>query len=162
MIVTAFGPFGAFKKNPSEVLGRMIFGSDIVVIPVTFQAVDEFVANLPETNDKLLMLGVAGRAKQMRFERVGTDAVGELADASGQSRPRESTDRLIGTLFENTAPCDFWVESENAGDYLCNYLYYEVTKKRPSIRSGFVHVPPFTAVPLPLQAVRLRRLISTL
>ena len=162
MTVTAFGPFGPFRTNPSEVLGRYLYGDGLIVIPVTFAAVDYFVENLPESTERLLMLGVARNSTHMRIERFGSDFVGSTPDISGELRSTELATRLEGTLFTGLQACDWCLDSDDAGNYLCNYLYYQVMKRHPNVMTGFVHVPPFSAVPFALQAVRLKRLINSL
>jgi pyrrolidone-carboxylate peptidase len=160
MTVTAFGPFGTFKVNPSEVLGRALVGDKLVVLPVSFGAVDEFLATLPVQTTKLLMLGVAAGAKQLRLERMATDQIGSVSDIDGANRMREGSMSARGTLFNGLSAGDFWMDSDDAGSYLCNYVYYEVNKLHPKIASGFIHVPSFTVVPFPLQLIRLRRIVQ--
>jgi pyrrolidone-carboxylate peptidase len=159
--VTAFGPFGKFKHNPSEILGRTVVGDSLVVLPVSFSAVDDFVRSLPNEG-KLLMLGVAGNAKSIRIERVATSCVGESRDICDERRHRGNSGKVCGQLLQKIAASDFCHDSEDAGDYLCNYLYYEATSARPAMQTGFVHVPPFSTIPMPIQAVRLKRLFNLL
>lgn len=159
MIVTAFGPFGRFSSNPSEVLGRVIFGDRLVVLPVSYRAVDRFLDTVG-VDTVMLMLGVAGCAAEMRIEHVARYANGGTADIEGECRPREGDHFLQGRLWEGVdLRSDCWRESRDAGDYLCNYIYYESSRRFPNMKAGFVHIPPFSAVPIQLQACRLRRLL---
>jgi len=158
MIVTAFGPFGRFSVNPSEVIGRTLFGDDLVVLPVSYRAVDEFVGTVPQ--DTLLMLGVAARARSIRLERIASSSIGNTLDTEAESRTRSGHDSVKGTLFDTIGLSDCWQESDDAGGYRCNYLYYEATKRLPRAKTGFVHVAPFSNLPMRLQLSRLRRLIA--
>ena len=160
MTVTAFGPFGNFKINPSEVLGRALFGDKLMVLPVSFRAVDDFLAELPAGTKKLLMLGVAAKAKHLRLERTATDHIGSRCDIDDVSRNREKSTSAQGTLFNRLSAADCWIDSNDAGSYLCNYIYFEASTRYPGIATGFIHVPPFSAVPFPLQLIRLRRIVQ--
>ncbi|MDQ2985732.1 MAG: hypothetical protein M3R13_03285 [Armatimonadota bacterium] len=158
--MTAFGPFGKFKDNPSEVVARMVFGDRVAVLPVSFSAVDEFLDQLPGDATHLLMLGVSVNARNLQIERTARDKIGSLPDIDGCVRERAGAWEIQGALFENAGPTDCWIESFDAGDYLCNYIYYGATRKLSHIKAGFVHLPPFTVLSAALQAVRLRRLVG--
>jgi hypothetical protein len=66
----------------------------------------------------------------------------------------EGVERLVGA---STYAC-----SDNAGCYLCNYVYYRALRRFPGKRVGFVHVPPLEVVPLDAQRERLMRLLNAL
>ena len=158
--VTAFGPFGTVSRNPSEILGRALFGENITVLPVSYEAVDKFLDELPSDTEKLLMLGIAVGSKEIRIEREATDEVGPTYDNGGVRRCNEQTTRVAGRLLNGIAPGSCWRESNDAGRFLCNYIYYQATVRFPNTATGFVHVPPFSAMPFPIQLVRLRRLVN--
>lgn len=160
LVVTAFGPFGKFKENPSEIVARMVFGDHFTVLPVSFSAVDQFLGKVPNSTTHLLMLGVSERARTLQIERTARSTIGSLPDIDGCVRESEKSGEVHGTLLQCNSPSACWIESFHAGDYLCNYIYYEATVKLPHIKTGFVHVPPLTRVPAALQAVRLRRLVG--
>jgi pyrrolidone-carboxylate peptidase len=163
MIVTAFGPFGRFRVNPSEVIGRMVFGKRLVVLPVSYRAVDEFLDSIPQGTESMLMLGVASKAKEVRVERVARYSNSCLKDNELEARERSGEDSVIGKLLSPlTDRSDYWIESSDAGGYLCNYIYYEATTRFPKTKTGFIHVAPLTAAPMQLQACRLRRLVAKL
>ena len=52
--------------------------------------------------------------------------------------------------------------SDNAGCYLCNYVYYRALRRFPTKRVGFVHVPPLEVLPLDVQREWLARLLKAL
>ena len=158
--ITGFGPFGRVKHNPSGVLAKLLHGERAVILPVSYAAVDEFVQRIPAGTTQLLMLGVAPDSKYIRLERAASDERGQIQDNDGESRCCEKTDTVRGSLFDGIEACSCWKDSFDAGKFLCNYLYYRTTKARPEISTGFVHVPPFTVMPMPIQLVRLRRLLN--
>ena len=160
MLVTAFGPFGPYKVNPGAVVARAVFGNTVEVLSVSFEAVDAFIESFPQNENQLLMFGVSGRAKNVQIERNSSDRIEELADISGVSRPRQNADVKCGTLLEHIEGTNLWDISEDAGSYLCNYIYYQACTHLKHVNSGFIHVPDFGRVPLPLQVIRIRRLLS--
>lgn len=160
MIVTAFGPFGNFRVNPSEVLGRAVLGDRLTVLPVSFAAVDDFLGSLEGKSGRLLMLGVSNKATNLTIERTASDAVADLPDIDNACKPRPQSNKRPGRLFSRLAPSHLWAESDDAGTYLCNYIYYQATTRLTDFETGFVHVPSFAKLPLPIQAVRLRRLLA--
>jgi pyroglutamyl-peptidase len=159
MLVTAFGPFADVKLNPSEVLARSLSGDEAIILPVSFSAVDDFLDSLPSTA-RLLMLGVGRGDSQIRIERCATNRIGNHPDIDGRTIPREQTETLNGSLLADIHACSCWEESRDAGGYLCNYIYYEATRRHPHVSTGFVHVPPFSKIPFAIQAVRLQRLVN--
>lgn len=160
MTVTAFGPFASINKNPSQVLASALFGNSAVVLPVSFAAVDDFINGLAPETTKLLMLGVAVGSKNMRLEREATDEIGPGTDTDGKQRCRNQSQVLRGTLLDSIEANACWTDSFCAGNFLCNYLYFAALKNRPDVSTGFLHVPPFGALPYAVQAVRLRRLVN--
>ena len=162
MLVTAFGPFGQFKVNPSEVLAKRVFGQKVVVLPVSFEAVDGFLDIFPANKKRLVMMGVSAAAKNLQIERSATNGVCHALDVSGIAKPCEPSHSVEGMLFKEEQSCDLWDESHDAGTYLCNYLYYQACTRLAGVDCAFIHVPTFVRVPLELQATRLKRLISKL
>jgi len=163
MIVTAFGPFDNFSVNPSEIIGRMVFGEQLIVLPVSYRAVDDFIATVPPATESMLMLGVASKARELRIERVARFANGRAEDNGLESRERSGEECLRGRLFDSLIESSHcWKESNDAGRYLCNYIYYEATSRLVKTKTGFIHVAPLYALSRQLQACRLRRLVAKL
>lgn len=166
LLVTAFGPFGPYKRNPSEALAREVFGTRAVILPVSYAAVDDFTSCRPSGFDRILMLGVGAKTDRLKLELVARNFVGGQADAYGVSYgpdliDPDQPDVVEGKLFEGwNGRTNAWKSSRNAGKYLCNYLYFRVATRWPNIRSGFVHVPPFSSVPLKTQADQLARVLD--
>jgi pyrrolidone-carboxylate peptidase len=169
-MVTAFGPFGEFDPNPSEALLSVFCDYETRVLPVSYGRADDFAKeSIALGVDRLLMLGVLGGAKDTRLhvERVARNRVGDKEDVEGvRGRAgfiEEKSDDLRGALFETwRRGTKAWKPSSNAGDYLCNYLYYRATHAFPHLKTGFVHVLPFSVVSKELQAEYLRRILFRL
>ncbi len=166
LLVTAFGPFGRFKENPSQVLAREVLGNGVVVLPVSFAAADKFASRPRAGVDRVLMLGVAGRSNKLRVERIARNVISSKPDVEGVAYgpdmiDPDAPDAVAGLLFEGwNHATQSWKPSRNAGGFLCNYLYFRVATRWPDVRSGFVHVPPFSKVPLSKQVVYLERILA--
>lgn len=153
ILVTGFGSFGEFEQNPTEVLASSWSMSR--VLKVSFSAVDQFLASLSLSKSSIwVQLGVSAKASKLTFELAARNRIGETADVEGVVKPNEieaGPPILLGTLWNqallNSLRFDFEVSSD-AGDYLCNYLYYRSLRRFPQAKIGFLHVPPKTTVPI--------------
>lgn len=83
-------------------------------------------------------------------------------DAQGPAQLSCALD--VGALAQALAADGFPVtRSDDAGEFVCNYLYYRslrACQTAPHVCVVFVHVPPFEAVPLELQLYTLVALVS--
>ena len=170
LLVTGFGPFPGIPKNPSAEAARRVarslrwkrLGIETVLVELstTYAALEsELVPALAEhAPDALLMIGVAGRAREVRIETRAVNRVGILRPDAAKARPgrlvlaaseppmRKSRARPgphVATLrrrgFRTRASID-------AGDYLCNASYF--TCLGGAIPVLFVHIPrPGRALP---------------
>ncbi|MCH8275379.1 MAG: hypothetical protein IH851_11375 [Armatimonadetes bacterium] len=169
LFITGFGPFGRFKENPSETLVHRLEDYCTAVLPVSFRAVERFVAKgLPKGFSRLLMLGVAANADRFLAERVARNQVGERPDvhnvllAPGPIDPNRPL-RVHGALFETWRHrTQAWKPSANAGNYLCNYLYYRAVTGLTGVRCGLLHVPSFETVDHATQRKWLHRVLKRL
>ena len=112
----------------------------------------------------LVHLGVAERAEEIRLETCAYNECSfRIPDQDGQQPVSQSIDRLksVGDVKKCCLPLEKIVErmrqsdlpvvlSDDAGRYLCNYIYYKSLKlcdshkcEGATIYSLFVHVPPF-------------------
>lgn len=157
VLVTGFGPFPGVADNPSArfaaaVDGREIGGARIVgrVIPVDWSAAWPAIeAAVAETRpDALLMYGVAVQRHRVEVERVARNVAGPRLDARGAL----PADEAIAPGGPSTLPCRLpWAAllgpevgaSDDAGDYLCNFVLYQaVHRLGDAVRyCGFVHLP---------------------
>lgn len=165
ILLSGFGPFDGVPVNPSwgavEPLDEvMVNGYDVRVIqvPVIW---DEAVVKYMAAYDKLrpslaLTSGVAVGEKGIRLETTarnfarGTDVANDpfptgKIDANGATTLKTALpiELLKGALEVNKYPV---LVSDNAGDFLCNYLFYKLMKrmeadKPANMIAGFVHVP---------------------
>lgn len=167
VLVTGFGRFPGVRLNPTErivsalggrgdIAGRPVFGH---VFETVYEGLDEALRALVVRHRPAVILhfGVAARSTGFRLERRARNfmAVGR-ADAAGH-RPASPAIRSGGpAALAATVPVDQMLQllrrrglpaaaSIDAGDYLCNALYYLSLysagddSARPSV--GFLHVP---------------------
>src|SRR5689334_11155483 len=173
-LVTGFLGFGKFPVNPSALLAESS-SRPCELIEVAYDAVDKFVGTLePNIFDCLLMLGVAGQSSQMRLECVARNRIGPLPDVRGfaPSSARTAIDPdgpeiLRGTLWDRCAALaeetPQWRRSDDAGDYLCNYIYYRALARFGATHAvGFLHVPPLDQIDLPTQQRLLSQILDLL
>lgn len=156
VLITAFKPFANRKVNGSETVAEAL-RNDVPGVQVKVLILDvgwkEPPAKLPIMVQKLrprVLIGLGeGRAGSVMVENVAHNhRIGP--DVFGQPPP----DRLVekggplerrSTLVFNTA----WqlsreiavASSDDAGDYLCNALFYTALGLEAP-RIGFVHLPP--------------------
>lgn len=151
LLVTGFTAFGKFARNPAEAIARGIaaeLGGEFRGLEVAFGAVDELVAGLKgNPPDVWVMVGVAGERRVISYEKVARNAIGKQADVRGEIREGEieagSLEKVYGGLFESLQEYgEGGQASDDAGTYLCNYVYWMGVRGLPGTRCGFVHVVP--------------------
>ena len=166
-LVTGFLPFNTFAVNPSALLAEAC-GQRFELLEVSYEAADRFLDRIRgrarDTFDRLLMLGLRGGGTTIELERYARNHVGPEADVRGAIRgpgPVEpgAPDVLPSMLFDGrTFPSVS--ASDDAGCYLCNYVYYRALRLLPEKRVGFVHVPRLEVLALTVQQARIARLIQ--
>lgn len=162
LLVTGFGPFPGIARNPSAEIARRVaaaprwrrlgIAARCLILPTTYAALAEVLepALAGEAPDAVLMIGVAGRARQVRIERRALNRASlPLPDAAGR-RPggltlskgpaarhlRFSPERLRAALHRRGIACGV---SQNAGRYLCNAAYFQALASPVPVL--FVHIP---------------------
>ncbi|MDP3895090.1 MAG: pyroglutamyl-peptidase I [Mesorhizobium sp.] len=168
LLVTGFSAFPGAPVNPSEVLVERLRrdapgfdGVDLVtrVLPVAYQSMPGLLGALggEARPDIAIHFGLAETAKGFRLERIARNRSSlRAADAAGfvprtpaiaVGGPRAARSSLpLDAIAERLRGLGLPVQtSDNAGAYLCNYLFYQsctggVDGFRPAM-SGFVHVP---------------------
>jgi len=178
VLITGFGPFPGAPFNPSATLAKALarrrrpalagIERSTHVFATTYASVDRDVPKLfaqKQRPDVVLMLGVAGRRRQLCIETRARNAVSLLfPDASGH-RPRHGVIKLRGpAALTGNAPFASLAGaaatkarlSRDAGRYLCNYVYWRALEHargtRPLVQ--FVHIPPVSAKPRRLRRSR--------
>ena len=168
-LVTGFLPFGGFSVNPSALLAESC-GRTFELLEVSYAAVDAFLSSLAAragSFDRLLMLGLRGNGTFINLERLARNHIGPSPDVRDVVRgpaPIEAgaPATLATTLFDPGIDLPVLRPSDDAGSYLCNYIYYRALRSFPTKAVGFVHVPPLDVVPLETQRRELADLLERL
>jgi pyroglutamyl-peptidase len=180
LLVTGFGPFPGVPVNPSAEIARRVAASprwrllgakaEALILPTVYSSIAGVLAPTLRQGgyDAVLMIGVAGRAKQIRVERRAANRTSILSpDASGRRGTRLGLDtgpphrigaaspaRVMQRLRHKGLPCAI---SQDAGRYLCNACYFSaLTEPLPVL---FLHIPKAPRKrPLGTRATRPTRL----
>ena len=171
VLITGFGPFPGAPFNPSAALAKALarrrrpalagIERATHVFATTYASVDRDLPKLfAQKPDIVLMFGVAGRRHQLCIEKRARNAVSlRFPDASGR-KPHHGVIKLHGpaaltgnALFARLASAAGPRArlSRDAGNYLCNYIFWraleQVRGTRPLVQ--FVHIPPVGTKPRP-------------
>jgi len=163
LFITGFGPFLDHKDNPSALLA-VNSGFDHAVLAVSYRAVNDFFAGWAGTGyDGLLMIGLAAKRSRMSLESKGWNRKGGTRDAAGAVAAgkieEDGPECRLASLWSGIALDDHRLEfSEDAGDYLCNYVLYRALGFYPELAVGFLHVPPVEIISLEEQGRMLSNL----
>ncbi|HEX2554140.1 MAG TPA: peptidase C15 [Microvirga sp.] len=162
LLVTGFGPFPGIPKNPSEVAARRIardprwrrLGIEVeaLALSTTYDAVERELrpALARSRPDALLMIGVAGRSREVRVETRGLNRASILLPDAAKVRPvRLQLERAPLARVTRARPLRQVVTlrrhgfraraSINAGHYLCNASYFAALPQSHPVL--FVHIP---------------------
>lgn len=178
VLLTGFGPFPGAPFNPTGPLVKRLArirhpslaDAKLIahVFPTSYAAVDRDLPVLIERHkpDVLLMFGLHGRAKTLRLETRGRNALALIPDASGKILPRRNivedgppelalpapVRQMLARARTAGAPT---VLSRDAGRYLCNYLCWRAAEA--AARKNGPRVAAFVHVPVVSRKVRPRR-----
>ena len=183
ILVTGFGPFLGVTENPSFEALRPLEGAVIGQSRIVTAQLDVTYAGAPEQleaairrtrPDLVLCLGVAGDAAIRLESTARNQDTAASADTAGEVRqgrtiradaPASLPTRLPLAKLRAALRADGFevLDSEDAGGYLCNHVFYELLTRRPTGIAGFIHVPPM-APPwdLPRLTRALRRILAVL
>jgi len=167
ILVTGFGPFPRAPFNPTAALVRRLAraarrsGINCVahVFATSYAAVDRELPAVLATHrpDAIVMFGLAGGRKSLSIETVARNRrIVWFPDAAGAAPPRSAI--ALGAPSSRRGRAPFMqllaaarstrvatALSRDAGNYLCNYLYWcaleAAAKPRGPQRAVFVHVP---------------------
>jgi pyroglutamyl-peptidase len=156
-LVTGFDPFGRMLSNPSQAAGSWLAeqrdGCVFVPVPTSYAGsitvLEESVRKHGPT--AVLLLGFAASAVGLRVERYArnqTTAAAPDNDGEWQAGPIEAAgpDRietpvdyngLLDILDSNAIP---YTTSDDAGGYVCNWLYWHTLARYPRLPILFVHL----------------------
>jgi pyroglutamyl-peptidase len=176
ILITGFGPFPGAPSNPTmriaerlQRLRRPRYASlnrIVRILPTTWAMLDGMEKPVIDLDlDAVLMFGLAGRRRRITPEARALNHAGPLrTDAQGSSPPGRALVR--GGAFKRTGRIDATrmtailrqkglpaAVSRNAGDYLCNALFYRMAAL--GVPCIFVHIPRPVRPTLP--KARLKR-----
>jgi pyroglutamyl-peptidase len=156
----AFGPFGSFLTNPSEVALESISGRHDVTTHCFRTSYQEVATDLPlllrkYSPEVVVAFGFASNANAVRLERVAKNTSNDSApDVDGQvhkgSIVEGGPDALHSTLpieqllLMLTSNNIHVGSSSDAGGYVCNFLFYllqYLAVEFKIAKSGLVHLP---------------------
>jgi pyrrolidone-carboxylate peptidase len=170
LYVTGFGPFGKHDENPSGELAASL-GSPHQILPVTFEAIDDFLSKAPFLTSKgLLMIGLAGKSEDLLIETTAHNRIGAVPDMAGEIRGPAAIDpfgppQLSATLWQSGqvhSPGRDWEMSVDAGDYLCGYSLYRSLSLHAGFPIGFLHIPKIEHIPIARQTEIVQSLVALL
>lgn len=166
VILSGFGPFGTVEHNPSATIAQkaeLHAGLDVerYTLPVTPEACDKFLAEiLPKQPDFLLCFGVAANQNKVCLEKTARNILKyseeeKPIDPQGVESIHTSLSRLEEMAAASKKAGLPACVSQDAGNYICNYLYYKALMVAPSSTSVlFVHVP------LPYERLSLEKMLD--
>lgn len=170
VLITAFNSFGDLKENPSELIANDIkkwsYSNPTLEIIVEILKTEYQQSNLKMKSlvqhfwpDIIIMLGVAENATHIRLENKARNIINQSTPDNIGFIP---TRHQINSDGPDTYSCSLPIKkieakiklfktpiriSEHAGDYLCNFIYYQVMSLLNYLSSdaicGFIHIPCF-------------------
>lgn len=158
IIITGFGSFGEVLSNPTEKLIKSLKEElrdelyQLYVLPVSYSYCSSWSEeHISENTSLVIHFGVSATSHVIQLERTGRRGVGSNVDVDGECYQRKTVDGELDSiqtgldlhllrqeLLEKGYSCEV---SDNAGDYLCNFILFNSLKIAPQ-KSLFVHVPP--------------------
>lgn len=192
VIITGFGSFAGVEHNPTiEVVKNLIEMKDLKysiehseILSVDVATCNEFVQRMQIHQSTLFIhLGVHKGATKLILESCAYNNMSFTSpDQSGfrpsQVKINEDKDldhelitaipitKIFNILLNEGYNC---MASKDPGRYLCNYIYYKSLQRSDSdsdsevkAYSLFIHVPPFTQIPLSEQVQFVNRTIEVI
>ena len=168
-LLTGFDAFGRVVSNPSARLLKrfagQVIGDQLIttcLLPVSYSHAPIYMEMALRAGGKngtpfenVFMLGVADNETKWRVERVGRNANGSVPDIEGSVHEnlisREAPAELISTLPVKELVLALEAvglpvcESQSAGDYLCNFIFFHtlwnLQLQGSETKVGFLHIP---------------------
>jgi pyroglutamyl-peptidase len=170
ILITGFVPWGKNRVNPSGEIARELGGH---LLPVDSDAASRELRRLIRKHrpEAVLMIGLAASRKTIALEAVALNV--EHHDEKGKDRrwlrpirprgplaleTRLPLKRIHARLREAGIRASI---SHHAGTFVCNRVFYEGLSAC-TVPCGFVHVPPFTAMPQPRQIRAIRTILRAI
>lgn len=147
------------------------------VLPVEYGEIPGWLERLGAefASDIAIHFGLSAKAEGFTLERLARNEIASgRADNAGRllqsthiidGGPDIATSLPVGAIREALTVRDLPVSwSNDAGGYLCNYLFYHSCGKIPAgfapAMAGFIHVPPLAGKNAPPNAMALQDLVA--
>ena len=156
-LITAFNEFGQLDHNSSkEILKKTRFPENVhkAFIDVSLdKSFEELKKEIEEFNpDIIILTGQAGNYPKIHLEKRAQNLLDfKIPDIDNKLIINKKIDEDGEDLYTkiDTTSLDIYLngagintqESDDAGTYICNYLYYEALKHFPDKLILFVHFP---------------------
>ena len=143
-VITYFEPFGGKKINASkEVVLALKTPFEKISLPVSWKRTLPILNEIMESNPRyLFMVGEAGDYSDVTVELVARNicsGVDEDGVKKDKDRILRATPKILKTNFDvDNIP---FTNSDNAGRFLCNYVYYISLLRSEVTKIIFIHVP---------------------
>ena len=154
--ITAFEPFGGFSTNSSYIALTKLndFDIDKILLPVSYPDAYCVLKETIKECDFIILLGMAAKREKVSIE----DRAKNLLDFRIPDNNRQiitkrkiafeeqdtlytkvDIDKMLKFLNRNE---DLVYKSNDAGEYICNYLYFKVLQEF-NVPSIFIHIPNY-------------------
>lgn len=160
IIISGFEPFGSDSINPTEIIVRNLpkeinnFEIHGIVLPVEFKlAPERLIKEIEKIKPSaIIMLGQAGGRDSISIETItknnmrgkdnsgyAPDNIPIIEDGHSELHSTLPVDKINTVIKEYGLPSKL---SNDAGNYVCNCLFYNVMYFVKDVASaGFIHVP---------------------
>ncbi len=167
ILLSGFEPFDGFPVNSSweaiqDFDNREINGYQIksIRLPVEYaKSVEKLFKAIDEYEPDIIVSFGLAPDEYIRLEEIARNHVGNCTDNGGsvpsselisRNAPSSYASRLpLGDIYRALLANNIEVDySTDAGDYVCNYLFYNLMARGDKIKDkkissmGFIHVPP--------------------
>jgi pyroglutamyl-peptidase len=165
MVITGFGPFGPHDRNPSDAFAHAVHDAlqaygvhaSPVTLPVTWGVAARAPAKLGADGVLIVHCGLAADRAEVNLERGASNVAGPTPDVEGvvatgvldaEGPARLTTtldlDALELAMAESLGDTLGVRQSDDAGTYICNAIYYRALQARGG-DALFVHIPDLVA-----------------
>ena len=172
ILISGFEAFDGRETNPSALLALAVKNKEIkipdemdveqIVLPVTFA--DSYLAlknKIDKFNpDVVISFGLAAKREEISLESVAINRIdARIPDNKGEQPLNQRINEAGPDTYLSTLPLAGFEGaitragvpvsvSQNAGEYVCNYLFYRLMEdNQDTLRlCGFVHIPLILSV----------------
>ena len=143
IVVTYFEPFGGRTTNASKEVVSLITDYQTKELPVSWSKIPCLIKEILSNNpDYLFLVGEAGSYKEITIERTAHNVSGgkDNEDVNRDNAPIISNGPDELTTKFDLSKVNYRI-SDDAGKYLCNYIYYLTLSYSLNTKVLFVHLP---------------------